>query len=361
MLANQPWTWLVQAAPFANPAWHALLILCVGGLVAIVADRLVRRSLRRLAALTQNTLDDALIGALGHLPAQSVLLGATWYALVSVDTLAVIHAAGGGLIATFAVLIWSLGALRLGRVTLDHLTSDPHQRGLLQSRTRPLFDILMKVLVVSLAAYFLLLAWRIDVSAWVASAGIVGIAVGFAAKDTLSNLFAGLAILADAPYKLGDYLVLEGGIRGRVTAIGLRSTRLLTRDDIEVILPNATMATANIINESGGPYEKERLRCPLQVAYSSDLEHVTRVLLAVAAQTELLVHDDPALTPRVRFRAFDDSGISVELLGWIRQPEARGLAMDQLIRAIHQSFREEGIVIPFPQQEVRILGAEYKG
>ena len=70
--------------------------------------------------------------------------------------------------------------------------------------------------------YLLLNAWNLDVMPWLASAGIAGIALGFAAKDTLANLFSGLFILADAPYQIGDFIVLDGGERGRVTLIGLQ-------------------------------------------------------------------------------------------------------------------------------------------
>jgi MscS family membrane protein len=81
-----------------------------------------------------------------------------------------------------------------------------------------------------------------------ASAGIIGIAVGFAAKDTLANLFSGVFILADSPYKLGDYVVLEDNSRGKVTQISLRSTRMLTRDDVEVTVPNSITGNTKIIN-----------------------------------------------------------------------------------------------------------------
>ncbi|MFT5274966.1 MAG: MscS family membrane protein [Cryomorphaceae bacterium] len=85
-------------------------------------------------------------------------------------------------------------------------------------------------------------------TAWLASAGIIGIAVGFAAKDTLANLFSGVFILADSPYKLGDYVVLEDNSRGKVTQISLRSTRMLTRDDVEVTVPNSITGNTKIIN-----------------------------------------------------------------------------------------------------------------
>ena len=90
-----------------------------------------------------------------------------------------------------------------------------------------------KIVVFGLAVYCFLVTWDLDLSAWLASAGIMGIAVGFTAKDSLANLFGGLFVIMDSPYKLGDFINLDSGERGRVIKIGLRSTRLLTRDDVE--------------------------------------------------------------------------------------------------------------------------------
>ncbi len=84
-----------------------------------------------------------------------------------------------------------------------------------------------------------------------------------AAQGTLGNLVAGIAILTDKPYRIGDYIVLDTGERGAVTAIALRSTRLLTRDDVEVSIPNGVMGRAKIVNESGSPERKYRLRVPV--------------------------------------------------------------------------------------------------
>ena len=85
-------------------------------------------------------------------------------------------------------------------------------------------------------------------------------------KDTLSNLFAGIFIMADAPYKEGDYINLDSGERGYVRSIGIRSTRIMTRDDIEITIPNALIANSKIVNESGGPDEKERVRITLEIS-----------------------------------------------------------------------------------------------
>ncbi len=174
-------------------------------------------------------------------------------------------------------------------------------------------------------------------------------AIGFAAKDTLANLFGGIFILADAPYKVGDFVVLGSGERGEVTQIGLRSTRLLTRDDVEVTVPNAVIANAKIVNESGGPWVKERVRVKVGVAYGSDIDQVREVLMAVAAENPH-VEQDPE--PRVRFRAFGDSGLDFELLAWVREPVLRGRVLDALNTEVYKRFAAAGIEIPYPKRDV---------
>ncbi len=184
-----------------------------------------------------------------------------------------------------------------------------------------------------------------------ASAGIIGLAISFAAQDTLSNLFAGVSILADAPYKVGDFVVLETGERGRVTMIGIRSTRLLTRDDVEVTVPNSIMGNTKIINESGGPNEKQRIRVSVSVAYGSDIDQVRSVLLEIAEN-----HSELCATPepRVRFRNFGASGLDFDLLCWVSEPVLKGKMVDELNCSVYKRFIEEKIEIPYAKQDVYI-------
>jgi small-conductance mechanosensitive channel len=194
-------------------------------------------------------------------------------------------------------------------------------------------------------------AWDVDMTAWLASAGVVGIAVGFAAKDTLANLFSGVFILADAPYKIGDYVVLDSGERGKVTHIGIRSTRLLTRDDVEITIPNSIMGNTRVLNESGGPHEKYRIRVSVGVAYGSDIDQVKAVLKEIAIN-EPQVCDDPE--PRVRFLKFGASSLDIDLLCWTENPEVRGRVLDILNTTIYKRFNAEGIEIPYSKQDVYI-------
>jgi small-conductance mechanosensitive channel len=214
-----------------------------------------------------------------------------------------------------------------------------------------LFTNLAAIIIIALAVYFIFQAWHIDMTAWLASAGIVGIAVGFAAKDTLANIFSGVFIMADSPYKIGDYVVLDNNERGKITHIGIRSTRMLTRDDVEVTVPNSIMGNSKIINESGGPHEKFRIRVKVGVAYGSDADQVERILLDVA-RTEPRVCESPEA--RVRLRTFGPSSLDYELLCWVNEPELRGRVLHHLNTAVYKAFNQEGIEIPYSKQDLYI-------
>lgn len=248
------------------------------------------------------------------------------------------------------VVSWMRAALRISSDLLDQLSADPRFTTIEES-TMPLFDLSAKLLTILFGSYALLLIWGINPVGWLASAGIVGIAVGFAAQDTLSNLFSGFFIVADAPYKIGDYINLDSGERGKVSAIGLRSTRLMTRDDIEITIPNGVIAGAKIVNESGGRGQYLRQRIPVGVAYGSDVDHVCEVLLAVGkGHPEAREHPEP----RVRMRGFGASSLDFELLVWIENPEDGGRIRHDLLMATYKALNEEGIEIPYTKQDVYI-------
>ncbi len=307
--------------------------------------------LHKLAQRTKTGVDDRIVAALGT---------PLFLSVVAIGLYAAIHRTGwsegargttSALVVSVVILAWTRCFMRIGDAILDMLARRVDDYQWVEPRTLPLFEIVARLFVVGGAAYALLGAWGIDPTAWVASAGIVGIAVGFAAKDTLANLFAGLFILVDAPYKLGDFIILDSGERGRVTDIGIRSTRLLTRDDIEVTIPNAVIANAKIVNETGGPFEKERVRVDIGVAYGSDIDKVRALLEKCARECPRIVSAPP---PTVRFYSFGDSGLNFQLRGYIDKPILRGRAVDALNTLIYKSFEAEGIEIPFPQRVVHL-------
>ncbi|MCP4574912.1 MAG: mechanosensitive ion channel, partial [Deltaproteobacteria bacterium] len=106
----------------------------------------------------------------------------------------------------------------------------------------------------------------LPVTALFASAGVVGLAVALAARETLANFFGGVSLLTDKPFKVGDYIVLDSGERGEVRKVGMRSTRILTRDDILITIPNSLITNLKITNQSA-PRPSFRVRLKVGVAY----------------------------------------------------------------------------------------------
>ncbi|MFQ5702299.1 MAG: mechanosensitive ion channel family protein [Acidobacteriota bacterium] len=339
----------MAADALARPYVRALLAFIVSLIAAKLTQFFMNRVLRWATARTKTRLDDEIVERLQSPTFVSVVL----IGLAAATDMLQLPAVYGyfllGLIKTIAVLIWTAAGIRIVGLLLQGLTRT--RRRWVEARAVPLLENVGKLALFSLAIYLLLVAWHLDVKPLLASAGIAGIALGFAAKDTLANIFGGLFIVADAPYKLGNFILLDTGERGRVTKIGLRSTRLLTRDDIEITLPNAQIANSKIVNESGGPYEKARITVTIGVAYGSDIDHVRRVLLEAAGAVEEVVKDPE---PRVRFTDFGDSALIFRLLCWIQEPVMRGLALDALNTRVYKMFKVEGIQIPFPQRDVHL-------
>ena len=327
------------------------VVVIVGALIAgKILDLFLHYGIGRLTRHTKTDLDDRILASLRKPIFFTFLLaglGGSLKVEVVPDPWAYFLFA---LIKTLIILAWSFFLVHLIGIVFHFMASHPTRFNVIQPDTLPVFEIASKVFIFGGCAYFIMLSWNLDPTGWLASAGIVGIAVGFAAKDTLANLFAGIFILADAPYKVGDYIELEGQ-RGQVIKIGLRSTRILTRDDIEITIPNSTIANGKIVNESGGPSIKHRLRVPIGVAYGSDVDKVRAVLQEVADTNEYVCKSPE---PRVRFRNFGDSSLNFEVLCWIEDPAQRGLAQDSLNTAIYKALGRSGIEIPFPKRDVYI-------
>jgi small-conductance mechanosensitive channel len=350
-------TWLPD---WLQPAWNFLsaypivllpLLILLAYLAGKGLQSFLSKGVKRLTARTKTRFDDQLIEAINKpvLPTMIVLA-----LLVGTNTLQLpdfLHNLTVRILYTMLLLLWTRAGLRVAHIVLEILSGFRQRFEIIQPRTMPAFDMTLKIVVVGASAYMFMLIWRINPTAWLASAGVIGIAVGFAAKDTLANFFSGIFIIADAPYKIGDYIVLDSGERGIVKQLGMRSTRLLTRDDIEITIPNAVIGNAKIVNESGGPWEKERIRLPVGAAYGSDVDQVCDVLKKVALDHEEIIKN-PA--PRVRLRNFGPSSLDFELLGWIDHPELRGRIRHELLMNIYKTFAEQGIVIPFPQQDVHV-------
>ena len=333
-----------------NPYLQAAIIAAVFIIAGKIADWIISGIIGRIAQRSTNSLDDEFV-KLVHRPIflSFVFLGLGLAAarIIPAGTTLTVTI---GILKTIAVIVWYSTLSRLLDMIVRVLRQN-RDNAIAQTGMLPLFHNAMKIILVVLAGYAVMVSWNVNPTPLLASAGIVGLALSFAARDSLSNLFAGVSIVMDAPYKTGDFIILDSGERGVVTDIGLRSTRLLTRDDIEITVPNGIIGNSKIINEAGGPSPRHRIRVAVGVAYGSDVDHVIATLNKVAADNPDVL-GNPA--PRVRFRQFGESSLDFELLGWIARPVDRGRVKHELHCAVYKAFIKEDIEIPYPQRDLHV-------
>ena len=182
----------------------------------------------------------------------------------------------------------------------------------------------------------------INVSGLLGAAGIAGIAIGFAAQTSVSNVISGLFVITERAFKIGDIIEISG-IIGTVQSIDLLSVALKTFDSQYVRVPNETIIKANLINYSHFPLR--RIKTELSVPYGIDLRRVETILIDTAKKSRFIV-DDPA--PSVLWTAFDSSGISCALLAWTSVQDY-GTARNSIFIDIDERLKAEGIEIPFDQ------------
>ena len=247
------------------------------------------------------------------------------------------------IVLSLIVVLWAHAVIRVVNRAVSVSRDTPTDR-----QITPVFKITLDFFVV-LASFFLLLSvWNVNITPLLASAGILGIIIGIAAQDSIGNFFGGISLYLDKTYKIGDMIQLESGERGTVVDMSIRSTTILTRDNVAVTVPNAEMNSTQVVNESA-PARRRRIRLDVGVAYGSDLDTVEEALLECADDEELVLEKP---NPVVRFRDFDDSAITAQLQCYIGRPSRWGRARHRLIKHINEKFREEEVKIPFPQREL---------
>jgi len=331
-----------------------LVIVFIYAILAKGVDIFIDRILRSLALKTKITFDDKLINFL-HVPIYWTVF---WVGVLHALSIKPLNDPWQTILPQIAksliLIIWLIAIFRVFNWIVGYYMSQAHERGKIGKDLFMLLKNVIRIIVIIAGLLWFLAIWQINLTPLFASAGIAGIAVALAAKDSLANFFGGISLFMDNAYKVGEYIILESGERGEVIEIGIRSTRIKTRDDVIVTVPNAIMANSKIINESA-PIPRFRIRVPVGVAYGSNLDKVEDVLLGVADANED-IEKNPE--PRVRMRSFADSSVNFELLCWVKDPREKGLQIHHLLKSAYNVFDEQGISIPFPQRDIHIKSGQ---
>lgn len=312
-----------------------------------LARYFVRHIAPKLVKHTSSSLDDEILGAIRNPITVLFLAAGAYFAVKSMDNLSL------GLIGTLdrlalamLILVSAYLVSNLIMAILRWYARDvaPHTNSDLDDHLIPFMEKLIGVVVYLLAFLVILKSFGVEITALVASMGVAGIAVALAAQESLSNVFGAVAILLDRPYKVGDRLLIPGVGQGDVLDIGMRSTRVLTRDRRVVVIPNRDMASSEIVNLSL-PDNRLRLKLKVGVAYNADIDRASRILEEIAASNELVAKEPK---PASYVSSLGDFSIEIVLLVWIADYQQDFDVTDQLYRQILVRFKEEGIEISYP-------------
>ena len=270
-------------------------------------------------------------------------------ALLAVLAQAGVDAAVLGRVATAALfaLVYYAAWLVAHRLLANATTRAGLDRSLIQ-----LLRNVVGVVIAALAVVTVMDQFGVDVLGVVTALGVVGIAVGFAAQDTLSNFISGVTLLIERPFRIGDWVELAGKV-GRVERISLRTTRVVSRDNVHSSIPNAKVASGEIVNLSaGGPL---RLRIPVGIAYKESAREARQALMPVLARHPQVLQGG-VHAPSVLVEELGASSVNLMMLAWIG-PETiavEPMVSAALVEGAKEALDAAGIQIPFPHLQLFI-------
>ncbi len=224
------------------------------------------------------------------------------------------------------------------------------------------FDLLNRfsgAIIYAVAVILALDIMGINVMPFVAGAGVMGVAIGFAAKDTLSNLIAGILLIIDRPFEIGDRIEVWSAPTGSaswgdVIDIGLRATKIKTTDNIIIVIPNNEIMKRDIVNYTLIS-TSIRVRINIGVAYNTDIELAKKLVLEVANGVEWVQASPP---PKVVVRNFGESSVDLQLRAWINDARQRMNTISTITDRIKTAFDAEKIEIPYPKRDIHITQTE---
>ena len=327
----------------------------IGGfLIAFVIEKFLRPVLNRIAGRTKWEGNALLINALHG-------MAYWWFGTAGV------YAALGGLpipqryesfIGKGTLVIYVLSVTVVLSRMLSGIVTLYGRRvgGILVSTS--IFTHITQILVYIIGILVLLQSLGISIAPILTALGVGGLAVALALQDTLSNLFAGIHVIASRKIRPGDYVALENGQEGYVEDITWRYTTVRMLSNSMVIIPNAKLASS-IATNFALPDAEIAVLVNVGAAYDSDLEKVESVTIAVAREVMQEVEGGvPGFEPFIRYNKFDDSSIGFSVILRGKEFTSQYLIRHEFIKRLHRRYRAEGIDLPFPVRVIRMEGQD---
>ena len=324
--------------------------------VRVLLDRGIRRAVRR----TKNTLDDAIVDTL-RLPLYWLVV--VFFCDIALARLDFLPAAWETwLNDIFYVLYWAIGFAFVLRFANNFFIWYGQEMAArtetdLDDQLMPFFRRVVAIILWVIGIITLLGHFGVDISAMLATLGVGSLAIALAAKDTLADTISGFIIMIDRPFRIGDRIEIRDlGTWGDVVDIGLRSSRIRTRDNRTVIVPNSVIAKSLVVNHSY-PDTQYRIQIHIGVAYGSDLELARRTMIEAVRSVEGVLPDHKI---EALFLEFGDSALTFRVRWWIDSYVDTRRMFDRVNTALYNALNEAGIEIPFPHVDVHLAALPQK-
>ena len=353
------------SAPKATPTLWAVVL---GLVVYVVGSWMLRFIQTRLASKTETDVDDELVLTIRQAFRLTVVAWALWR-IVGMWIPPLGSENAEGVWTPYATQprdwVWGvwIGAVffPLSRFishvmrTFEKKIISRNSETSLDETALPMINRFVRFIVIAIGILLAMTQLGLQIAPLLAGAGVAGLALSLAAKDTLSNLIAGVLLIMDRPFEVGDRIELwnaprETGTWGDVVEIGLRATKIRNPDNLVVVVPNNEIMQRDIINYTMSG-EDIRLRIPFSVAYESDIDRA-KVLLKEAAREVEGVKLDPA--PIVIVRGFGPSEVNIQLRVWIEEARNRRRIADEITEKAMVAFADAGVEIPYPKRELYV-------
>jgi MscS family membrane protein len=344
---------LIEQLMSMDPLMVSVVLLAVSVVLAIVVLAILKIITGQVAKRTTTEVDDKLLAALQKPVFRLLVLGGFYLAILNLGLDAWFADVALKLIVTLAYLFITMFAVNALDIITNIGIKDLVKKteSTLDDEIIPIVHKTVKVVIWAFGLMLILGAWGIDVGPFLAGLGIAGLAISFALQSTLANVFAGVSLILDKTFKVGDKVQLESGELGVIHDLSLRSTRLRTYDNELVIIPNDQLAKGRIKNYTQ-PDSRIRVVVPFSVEYGNKPEKVIPVIeKAIKANIKDML-DDPPMD--VIFTSMGDSSINFQVRFWLAkygEAYAKKLEANDLI---YKTLNKNKIGIPFPTQTIHL-------
>jgi small-conductance mechanosensitive channel len=325
-----------------------LIIIVAGFLTGIIFEKIILSKIRKLSSRIKWESDEIFIKALRGTTTVLFLMAGIYLALeateLSPDLLNSIHK-------VLLVLVIFFVTVVLSRVSVGFVNVYSKRAGGAFISTS-MFTNITRILVLVIGILIILQYLGISIAPILTALGVGGLAVALALQDTLSNLFAGIHVIASGQLQPGHYLRLSSGEEGYVTDITWRYTTIRSLQNNTIIVPNSKLASA-IVTNYNIPDEGISTSVEVGVSYDSNLDKVERVTIEVAREVMKEVKGGvPEFEPSVSYNKFGDSSINFDVNLHVKEFVDQYTVKHEFIKRLQKRYREEGIDIPFPVRTV---------